>query len=240
MHMLHMPTHQRTCTLIAFWDHQNPFQTFHNDTFRYCYICLYKLLTQHHFIQHLHYMMNATEYWLLAREYSMWNATVAALQFWTAYFEPHILSSTIEQVYTAFLYTTSTHLLCQQSKEVLFGHFVTTINTAFESKLTLEDEGYESGSDNFNICTPLRWTSRIHHVSSDKNISFDPFTPCTTATSQSHHKPVCHQLSFSGSDDKESSAVHLPSNYSTAPPQNPMGFAQQPPYNFTYITHDDL
>ena len=100
--------------------------------------------------------MNVMDYWPLARESSIWNATVAALQFWIADLEAHVLSSTIEQVYNAFSYTTSTHLLCQQSEEVLFGCFMTTLNAAFENKLTLEDEGYESGSENFNIPTPLR------------------------------------------------------------------------------------
>ena len=160
-----MPTHQRTHAQIAVLGHQDPFQPFHNDTFGYYYIWLYKLSIQYHLILHLHFIMNATDYWLLAREYSIWNATVVALQFWTADLEAHVLSSTIEHVYNAFFYTTSTHLLCQQSEEVLFGHFVTTLNAAFESKLTLEDEGYESGSENFNIPTPLRETPRIHHVS---------------------------------------------------------------------------
>ena len=134
--------------------------------------------------------MNFTDYWPMAREYSVWNATVAALQFWTADLKVHVLSSAIEQVYNAFFYFTSTHLLCKQSDEVLFGCFVTTLNAAFESKLTLEDEGYESGSENFNKPTPLRRTSRIRHVSSDENISFDPATPHSTGTSQSHYKPV--------------------------------------------------
>ena len=31
---------------------------------------------------------------------------------------------------------------------------MTTLNAAFESKLALEDEGYKSGSENFNIPTP--------------------------------------------------------------------------------------
>ena len=84
----------------------------------------------------------------MAREYSVWNATVAALQFWTADLEAHVLSSTIEQVYNAFFYSTSTHLLCQQSDEILFGHFMTTLNATFESKLALEDEAYESSSEN--------------------------------------------------------------------------------------------
>ena len=96
MHMLHTPTHHRTHALIPVMDNQDSFQPFHNDTFRYCYIWLYKLVPQHHLIQHLDYIMNATDYWPFAREYSIWNAAVATLQFWTADPEPHILSSAIE------------------------------------------------------------------------------------------------------------------------------------------------
>ena len=134
--------------------------------------------------------MNVAVYWPMAREYSVWNAAVAALQFWTGDLEAHVLRSTTEQVYNAFFYATSTHLLCQQSEEVLFGCFMTTLKAAFESKLALEDKGYESGSETLNIPTPLRCTPRIHHVSSDENISFDPTTPCSMGTSQSHDKPV--------------------------------------------------
>ena len=134
--------------------------------------------------------MNVTDYWPMAREYPVWNATVAALQFWTTDLKAHVLSSTIEQVHNTFFYSTSTHLLCQQSDEVLFSHFKTTLNATFGSKFTLEDEGYESGSENFKVPTPVRRTSRMHHVSSDENISFDPATPCSKGTSQSHHKPV--------------------------------------------------
>ena len=134
--------------------------------------------------------MNGSDYWPMAREYSVWNATVAALQFWTADLKVYVLSSVIKQVYNAFFYSTSTHLLCQHSDEVLFGHFMTTLNVAFESKLALEAEGCKSGSENFNIPTPLRRTSKIHHVLSDENISFDPATLQSTGDSQSHHKPV--------------------------------------------------
>ena len=134
--------------------------------------------------------MNVTDYWPMAREYSVWNATVAALQFWTADLEMHVLSSAIEQVYNAFFYSTSTHLLHQHSDEVLFICFVTTLNTAFKSKLALEDEGYKSSSENYNIPTPLRRTSKMHHVSSVKNASFDPVTLCSTGNRQLHHRPV--------------------------------------------------
>ena len=83
-----------------------------------------------------------------------------------------------------FYYTTSTHLLCNQPEEVLFNCFMTMLNDASERELALADEGYESGSETSNLPTPLRRTFRIHHVSSDENISFDPSTPHTTATSQ--------------------------------------------------------
>ena len=42
------------------------------------------------------YVMDATHYWPFAREYLIWNATVTALQFWTAALKPHILSNAIE------------------------------------------------------------------------------------------------------------------------------------------------
>ena len=118
--------------------------------------------------------MNATDYWPMTREYSVWNTAIAALQFWTADLKAHVLSSTIEEVCTAFFYATSAHTLHQQSDEILFGCFMTTLNATFECKLALEDEGYESGLENFNIPTPLRRTSKIHHVSSLENASFDP------------------------------------------------------------------
>ena len=141
IHIWHVPTYQRTCTQKAVLHHQDPFQPFHNDTFRYYYIWLYKLSIQHHLILHLHFIMNGTDYWPLTREYLIWNAVVRALQFWTADFEAHVLSSATEQVYNTFFYTTSMHLLCQQSEEVLFSCFVTTLNAAFESRLALEDIG---------------------------------------------------------------------------------------------------
>ena len=140
--------------------------------------------------------MNDTDYWPLAREYLIWNATVAALQFWAADLKAHVLSNAIEQVYNAFFYTMSTHLLHQQSEEVLFGCFMSMLNAALESKLTLEDKGCESRIENFNIPTTLRWTPRICHVSSDDNISFDPTTLHNTGTSPSHHKHVWCPLSF--------------------------------------------
>ena len=103
-----------------------------------------------------------------------------------------------------------------------------------------EDEAYESGREHLNIPTPLRRTSRIHHVSSDENISFDPATPHSTHTSQSHHKPVQHQLTFSSSDDEDTSTVDTPSPSSTIPLQNLIDYLQQPHFKCTLTICDDL
>ena len=76
--------------------------------------------------------MNARDYWPMATEYLVWNAAITVLQFWTADLNAHTLSNTIEEVYSAFFYTASAHTLCQQPDKILFGHFVTTLNVAFE------------------------------------------------------------------------------------------------------------
>ena len=68
----------------------------------------------------------------MAREYSIWNTALASLQFWTADLDMITLGTAIEEVYLAFFYTTSTHTLCQQSDEILFSHFMTMLNAAFE------------------------------------------------------------------------------------------------------------
>ena len=78
------------------------------------------------------FIMDAIHSWPSAREYSIWNAAVAALQFWMADLNPQSLSNTIEWVYTAFSCSTSSQQLRSTSEEVLFDHFVTMLNDAFE------------------------------------------------------------------------------------------------------------
>ena len=80
--------------------------------------------------------MDAPQYWPFAHEYSIWNAAIAALQFWMADLGPHVLSPAINLVNTAFFYADHTHQLQNLPEEVLFGHFVTTLNDAFEEELT--------------------------------------------------------------------------------------------------------
>ena len=237
--MAHACPSKDTCPNSSL-DCQDPFQLFHNNAFGNYYICLQKFSVRHHFDStstYHHECHRLLTYGL--RIFSM-ECHSSSLQFWTVDLEAHVLSSAIEQVYNTFFYSTLTHLLHQQSDEVLFGCFVTRLNAAFESKLTLEDEGYESVSENFNIPTPLRRTSRIHHVSSDENISFDPATPCTTCTSQSHHKLVWHRLTFSSSDDDDTSKVDNPLPSSIVPLQNPVDFLQQPYTKCTLTICDDL
>ena len=42
--------------------------------------------------------MDTTHYWLFAREYSIWNAAVTALQFWMADLNLQTLSNAIERI----------------------------------------------------------------------------------------------------------------------------------------------
>ena len=102
--------------------------------------------------------MNTADYWLMAREYSIWNAAITSLQFWTEDLDPVTLGRVTEHVYTTFFYSPSSHTLPQQSYETLFGCFVIALNAAFDQQLSLADEGYESGSDTTDLPTPLRKT----------------------------------------------------------------------------------
>ena len=140
--------------------------------------------------------MDAADCWPMAREYSIWNAAISSLQFWTADLDPVTLGRATEHIYTTFFYSPSSHTLHQQSNEILFGHFVIALNPAFDQQLSLADEGYESGSDT----TPLRKTLRIHHVSSMDHASFDPVPVTLHSTPQTPPRPVCRCLSFSSAD----------------------------------------
>ena len=99
--------------------------------------------------------MDATDCWPFSREYSIWNTAVTALQFWMTDLEPLMLSNTIEMVYTVFFCSDAAQHVRYISEEILFSHFVTTLNDAFEGELALEDIGYESGSESLYISTPL-------------------------------------------------------------------------------------
>ena len=76
--------------------------------------------------------MDTTDYWPFAREYSIWNAVVAALQFWMAYLDPQMFSKAIEWVYTAFFCSDSGQHLKNISEEILSSHFVTTLSNALK------------------------------------------------------------------------------------------------------------
>ena len=128
------------------------------------------------------------------------------------------------------------HLLCQQSDEILFDCFMTTLNAAFESKLAIEDEGCESSSENFNIPTPLRRTSKIHHISSIENASFAPdlVTPCSTGTRQSHCRSVHRCLTYrSSEEDDDTPADEIPSPDSIPQELHHVDTSQQPLSKYT-------
>ena len=98
--------------------------------------------------------MYTADYWPMAREYSIWNATIASLQFWTEDLDPVTLGRAAEYVHTTFFYSSTNNTLHQQSDETLFGGFVIALNAAFNQQLSLADEGYGSGSDTVDLPTP--------------------------------------------------------------------------------------
>ena len=103
--------------------------------------------------------MDASDYWPMAREYSIWNATIASLQFWTADLDPVTLGRATEHVYTTFFYSPSSHTLhVSNLMKYYLACFVITLNAAFDKQLSLADEAYESGSDTIDLPTPLRKT----------------------------------------------------------------------------------
>ena len=166
--------------------------------------------------------METAEYWLMACEYSIWNAAIASLQFWTEDLNPVTLTIATECIYTTFFWTSTSHTLCQLSEETLFGHFVIALNAAFTQQLSLADDSYESGSNTVDLPTPLWRTPCIHHISSIEHASFNPVhtTPCNTVPMTPHSSPQTptgpvHQcLSFrSDSDqDPDSTPVYLDSS----------------------------
>ena len=99
--------------------------------------------------------MNTADYWLMTREYSIWNVAIASLQFWTEDLNPVTLGGATEYVYTTFFYSPVSHTLHQQSNDALFGCFIIALNAAFDQQLLLANEGYESGSDTINLPTSL-------------------------------------------------------------------------------------
>ena len=153
--------------------------------------------------------METAEYWPMVQEYSIWNATIASLQFWTEDLDPVTLSIATEHIYTTFFWTSTSHTLHQQPEETLFGYFVIALKVAFAQQLSLADEGYESGSDTIDLPTPLLKTPCIHHISSLEHTSFNLVntTPHSTVTITPHStpqtptRPVCHHLSFSSDTD---------------------------------------
>ena len=46
--------------------------------------------------------MDTADYWLMAQEYSIWNATIASLQFWTEDLNPVTLGRATKCVYSTF------------------------------------------------------------------------------------------------------------------------------------------
>ena len=166
-----------------------------------------------------------------------------------------ILSNVIEWVYTAFFYSKSAQQLWNLPEEILFSHFVTTLNDTLERKPHTRRWGlweweqelkYSHSSQKSTMDIPhfLKW-----------NLSFNPTTPLTTAEEHPEHSPqrfrshspVCHHLVFTCSDAESpvrTSDPHL--WHPSIPDSNPLhgraetSFTRQAPHGLpphTYTKH---
>ena len=148
---LHIKGHLPKAWINQFQSIKCKLELFHTNTFSYPYIPRnpeYPTIQPTSSFRLHNSTMDASQYWPFAHEYSIWNAAVTALQFWTADLIPHILSNAIDRVYASFFYSDHTQQIQNISEEILFACFMTTLNDAFETELAQEDEGYESGSEN--------------------------------------------------------------------------------------------
>ena len=161
--------------------------------------------------------METADYWLMACEYAIWNATIASLHFLAEDLDPITLGIASECIYTTFFWMPTSHTLHQLPEDVLFGCFVIALNAAFTQQLSLADKGYENGSGTNDLPMPLQKSPRILHVSSMDHASFNPVsttpcstvntTPCSTVTTtpcsmpQTPDRPVHQHLSFSSNTD---------------------------------------
>ena len=169
--------------------------------------------------------MDVSQYWPFACEYSIWIATVTALQFLMTDLKVHILDNGIDWVYTAFFYGDYTQQMWSLPEETLFSCDVATLNDAFETDLAREDKGYESGRESFNIPTPLSRAPRVYHISTMEELSFNSTnfrkSPTSPRASWHHekHSPWgyrCHSfthqwLVFTSSDDESPVRAELSS-----------------------------
>ena len=174
--------------------------------------------------------METADYWLMACEYAIWNATITSLQFWAEDLDLVTLGIASEHIYTTFFWMPTSHTLCQLPEDVLFGHFVIALNGAFTQQLSLADGGYGSVSDTNDLPTPFWKTPHILHVSSMDHTSFNPVstTPCSTVTTTPHSmpqtpdRPVHQCLSFSSDTDHTPDSTPVCSNSSDVEEDFPM------------------
>ena len=151
----------------------------------------------------------------------MQTAAIASLQFWAEDLEPVTLGEASECVYYHFFWTPISHTLHQLPKETLFGCFILALNAAFTQQLSLEDEGYKSGS-NEDVPTPLCKMPHIHHVSSLEHASFNPIhsTPCRPVSCNPTHSPArsvqcCLSFNDDSMDTSTSSSTTSPESSDT-------------------------
>ena len=118
--------------------------------------------------------MDATDYWPMAREYSIWNATIASLQFWTSSYPwqsyrtslHHILLLTFKPYTPSAIWWNTIWLLCNCIEFSLWPATVTSWWRLWEwfryHRLTHSTKKDSKNSPCFQHGTHFIWTSTCH------------------------------------------------------------------------------
>ena len=144
--------------------------------------------------------MDASQYcWPFAWKYSIWNARVSALQFWTADLEPHVLSNAIDQVYTAFFCSDAQHTEIYQKKYSLvtsWPPWMTHLNLSLHRKMKVmrvevktstsqphSAEPWESAMCPRWMIYPSIWQTLVDHLQHQSSMPSPHLTNTETTTS---------------------------------------------------------
>ena len=153
----------------------------------------------------------------MAQKYSILNAAIASLQFWTEDLDPITLGIASEHVYTpSFGHLWAT---CYANYlKMFFWTLCYYIKCCIYPAVILSRWGLQKWFWHFDLPTPLRKTPCIHNMPSMEHASFNPAhtTPCSTTHSspQTPTRPVHHCLSFNSDSDQDPDSTSVYSNSS--------------------------
>ena len=172
----------------------------------------------------------------MAREYSIWNAAIASLQFWTADLDMITLGTAIEEVYSAVLHNINLYTMSAMWWNIIWS-LCDHIKCSLWTEISTGRWRLWKWFRKLHNANPLRKMPKIHHISSIKNASFnpDPVTPCSMF--QSHLRLVRRWLTYSSSNDNDTSEEETPTALRATP--DAQAYLEEDEDDFQMVPLDD-